>query len=717
MSSDILYYIGLCLVVLYVSTGFDDFVWDVVTLLTRKKHNSKRLKPEDLDSKPPKLIALVIAAWHEDNVLTDVIDNIIASQQYPRSMYHIFLGVYPNDGATISVAESLDVKYTNVHCVINNKLGPTSKAQNINHVIRRIKQYEQERGWRFATVTIHDSEDLVHPYEFKITNYLVDTHPALQFPVFPLIRKPTFGNFFANITTNTYADEFAENHFITMVSRFASGAFVPSAGTGFSLSRDTIDSLGEQVLPENSLTEDYRLSLTLYERGLQMYYVLERVMRVNAEGNLSWDYVATRSMFPNTFKTAVRQKTRWTLGITMQSFRLRDIFKGSIPFSGRYSLYRDQKAKIGNLLSCVGYPVVIYFLASLFLPLIPIYPKYSLSWYLSLVVTVMMLERQSFRAIALYNIYGLRSAFFGCLFPPLLPIRTVWGNIINMVSTYKAYIQYFGGSLKENTSRAEALRAEEYNSNRDIQKENEDLLAAERLNTKAEIDLQEKAGLKGVPEDGPQEKAFVWAKTDHSFLEKPVLLGFHRKMGDVLIEKGILEARQVKRFLHQKNAEEPMGLYLLQNGYITECQLIEALATIKHVQCLREESLPYYDLQRFASIFDQNLLMECHAFPILETCDGYVFAYSESSPADAQSILRSKLNCSLRTVLTTDAVIQKGLESIWSHESTNKGPNRLTYLYDQGCIDPEQVVIAKNWASQIGLEDSAVLSILGLDAV
>ncbi len=129
------------------------------------------------------------------------------------------------------------------------------------------------------------------------------------------------------MTTNTYVDEFAENHFVTMVNRHRSGAFVPSAGTGFSLSRDTIDSLGDSVLPENSLTEDYKLSLTLYEQGLQMYYVMERIRRVTWEGKVKWDYIATRSIFPNTFVKAVKQKTRWILGITMQSYRFKDIFK------------------------------------------------------------------------------------------------------------------------------------------------------------------------------------------------------------------------------------------------------------------------------------------------------------------------------------------------------------------------------------------------------
>ena len=286
MSARLLYTIGLVLVTLYLLTGIDDFIWDMVILWKRRKHKNEILDFKELDTIPPKLIAIVIAAWHEDNVLLDVVDNIISSQQYPKSMYHIFLGVYPNDEATVYIGKELEKKHFNVHCVENYKDGPTSKAQNINYLISKIKEYEKEKNWEFASVTIHDSEDLVHPYELKVTNYLIDKHPALQFPVFPLIKKPSFKNFFKNITTNTYADEFAENHFITMVGRRNTGAFLPSAGTGFSLKRETIDKLGYNVLPEDSVTEDYLLSLILYENGIKMYYVLEKLERLDFQGKI-----------------------------------------------------------------------------------------------------------------------------------------------------------------------------------------------------------------------------------------------------------------------------------------------------------------------------------------------------------------------------------------------------------------------------------------------
>jgi len=65
----------------------------------------RKITRRDVGRLPPKLLAIMIAAWHEENVLGQVIDHMISTVHYPRSMYHVFLGVYPNDPATIEVAE------------------------------------------------------------------------------------------------------------------------------------------------------------------------------------------------------------------------------------------------------------------------------------------------------------------------------------------------------------------------------------------------------------------------------------------------------------------------------------------------------------------------------------------------------------------------------------------------------------------------------------
>ena len=82
-------------------------------------------------------------------------------------MYHIFIGVYPNDLKTKAIAEKLAKKYQNIHSITHVLNGPSSKADNINNVIENIYKYETAHNLQFKGIIIHDSEDIVHPYEFK----------------------------------------------------------------------------------------------------------------------------------------------------------------------------------------------------------------------------------------------------------------------------------------------------------------------------------------------------------------------------------------------------------------------------------------------------------------------------------------------------------------------------------------------------------------------
>ena len=691
--------VGLIIVILYLLMGIDDFVWDIAGLFRRRSYREQLLDLHKLDSTPPKLLAIAIAAWHEDNVLGDVIDNVLSSVLYPKSMYHIFLGVYPNDPATIAVAESLAARYPNVHVVINSLPGPTSKAQNINYIYRFIRGFEEEHGWRFASLSIHDSEDVVHPYEFKVTNYLLDTHKAIQFPVFPLMPMPRFSNFFRNITASTYADEFAENHFTTMVGRYSSGAFVPSAGTGFVLSHDVLDLFGdEDILPQDSLTEDYRVSLTLYEKGIQLYYVLEQIPRVGNDNRLHWDFIATRSMFPNTFKTAVRQKSRWILGITMQSFRFREIFQANgLPASARYTLYKDSKAKVANLLAMLGYPLLVYFIVSLFVPLLPIYPIFSLSWWLSVFVTFMMLERQAFRIAAIDRVYGLRSVFFGCLLPPLMPLRLIWGNIINLAATLRAYRQY--NAVKRSNAKHRA-HPEKRAAN------TESSAAAE---TSASAETSDNA-------EASAPKKLTWSKTDHQFLGKQALQRYQRNLGDILLEKGYLSIRELtSALLRASLSRQKIGAYLREHGLLTEEQLLDALSAVKHIPFVKAADLSDYAPWRYAGQFDESLLRSQLVLPLLKTKEGFVVAFCDQSPNDAQTALRTNCGCPIRAVFASQQTIEAGLTTMFHHGSNAAQAESLAdSLYETGAISEEQLLLFHTYRHRMGMNERDLLLQMGL---
>lgn len=566
IESDVIYLIGFIIAFSFVLFGIDDLLWDIFSLF--RGIGKKRVPLEEINEKPPKMLAIIIAAWHEDAVLGDVVDNMIRSSQYPSSMYRVFLGVYPNDEATLSVAHALAKRHgATVVPLVGKKPGPTSKADNINGTLRSIREYEKTHDVRFACVTIHDAEDVVHPNEFKMTNYLIDDYDALQFPVFPLQRMPRLRLFFKTLTSATYADEFAEHHFRTMVMRDEL-AFVPSAGTGFVLGRNVLESFGDKdVLPENSLTEDYRLSLTLRMQGFRVHYVLEKVPRINTEGRSVWDYIATRSLFPSTFRAAVRQKARWVYGITMQSAGLRDVVrKSALTFPERAFLYKDLKAKFANFVLLPGYAVFIYFVLQTFvhdLNLPVMYPLGSVSWWLCILLFFMMIERQVMRGRALLQIYGWRTMALSVLMPPLFPLRLLWGNLINLCATFKAWQQRitFKHQGENKRQKVEESRSEQPKTN----------------------------------------KQPTWNKTDHEFLPESVLKRYRRLLGDTLLERGVIVSGHLEDALSSTRVQGTLlGETLLERGLIEEKHLTQAYA-------LQQQSM---FVETFPELVDTALLQQ-----------------------------------------------------------------------------------------------------------
>ena len=94
--------------------------------------------------------------------------------------------------------------------------------------------------------------------------FIVFSIDDLIWDIMSIIRK---------IRRGTYADKFAENHYRAMGTREAMSAVVPSAGTGFVISHAILDAYGDEPLfPEDSLTEDYKLSLILAKRRFNTHY-------------------------------------------------------------------------------------------------------------------------------------------------------------------------------------------------------------------------------------------------------------------------------------------------------------------------------------------------------------------------------------------------------------------------------------------------------------
>ena len=668
---------GFILILLYLLCGIDDTIWFLLSVIVgffRKKDKDEELDFNALRNTPPKMLAVSIAAWHEANVIGDVIANFVNTTDYPKSMYHLFVGVYPNDPDTIHAVEEAGKLYPNVHAVINCKEGPTTKAQNLNHVIRQIKEFERKNHVRFASLTVHDSEDVIHTYELLATNYLIDKHPAIQFPVFPIMKMPRFGNFFKQITTATYADEFAENHYIALVERRNMKAFVPCAGTGFALSRETLEAFGdEDVLPSESLTEDYLLSLNLYKKGIPLYYVLNKFPRVMQNGKVKSDFITTRSLFPNTFKTAVKQKTRWTYGITMQSIGLKDIFRSKgVSFLGRYSFYKDAKVKIVNLIPFFGYIASVYCIAALFTSLPPLYTKDSPVYYMAIAVFTMMIIRQIFRGYALHQVYGFRSVFFGCLLPPLFPIRLIYGNIINFTATFRAFKMKFFGDKK---------------TNKIVNKEH-----------------KQKA-----------KKEVKWAKTDHDFLSKDQLRRYRRLLGDTLIVQGNITPKRCNEALKKLDREhgEQLGTYLVRHGDITEEEMMQALAHVVHVPFIPAAVLRKLDYADTLKQYDRKHLKEWKILPLNEEDGSVVIGICNATTEEnIEAFRKANKDIKVKRMLLQERQITDAIRQV-----ARKAPKKLTdalLAYHVGILSYEQAVLVCTYAEALGTTEQEMMAIMGI---
>lgn len=590
---NIVYYVGLIFATLIIIFSLDDVIWDLIYMYysLSGKLKEKKISVKNLEKVTPKLLAVVVAAYKEEDVLEQVIENLVRTQEYPMSLYHIFLGVYPNDPGTKEIALNLSKRYPNIHVITHVLNGPSSKADNINNVIKNIFEYEKIKKFRFNGIIIHDSEDIVHPYEFMLENYLFETKEAIQIPVFPLQEMPKWSNFFKNMVTGTYADEFAENHFRTLNARNAMNAFVPSAGTGFALRRDVLDSFKDHnIFPVGSLTEDFKLSLQLKEKGFDVYYPLEKVYRLNYKKEEKKEYIATRSMFPKTFKAAVRQKTRWTYGITMQTFKMKDILKSkNLSFKSKYSLFKDWKVKYTNLLIIPGYVVFIYFLLSLFLDIPTMYGKGTLSWYLMIFLTLLMVEKQILRFVAVKNVYGLKSAFISGFTPPILPIRMVVGNFINFHATVKAWNMNFLANKKKN--------------HKDIKE------------TKDKIQIN-----KTIQKENSKKKNPGWSKTDHEFLSPNILKRFYRNLGDDLLKKEIINLEELSKGLScaEKNNIK-LGEALVQMKLVSEKQIVESIALGNHSQYINQKIGEFPE--KIKELYDLELLKDLNVVPLFNEKD------------------------------------------------------------------------------------------------
>lgn len=424
----------LPLAVWILLSGIDDLYLDLVAAwgwLFRR-----RLAPppeEELARKSQRRIALMIPAWNEHRVIGQMLDHNLGAIRY--SNYDVFVGAYPNDDFTVAAVREAEARLPRVHLALCPHDGPTSKADCLNWVYQRMLLHEERSGIHYDIVVVHDSEDLIHPEEFRWINYYSDSYGMVQIPVLPLPTSPW------RLTHGVYCDEFAEYQTKDVPARQKLKSFVPSNGVGTGYARWALDRLAEsasnRIFQPDSLTEDYENGLRLHQLGCpQIFVPLTRV-----EGAP----VATREYFPQRFGAALRQRTRWVTGIALQSWE-RHGWRGG--WRQLYWFWRDRKGLAGNLVTVWANFVLLYGTATWF------WSRYTGGTWGMAELSSQAAPRILFWATVFLAVerVAVRMAcvarWYGWFFALFTPLRTFWANALNALATASALGRYMAARLR-----------------------------------------------------------------------------------------------------------------------------------------------------------------------------------------------------------------------------------------------------------------------------
>lgn len=429
--------------VLILIFGLDDLFMDLCywgrrlrrRLTIYRRHT--RFSTEDLHYNQEKPIAIMLPAWQESGVIRSMIDQAIENMDYEN--YQVFVGTYPNDEKTQNAVDEATAIYSNVHKVVCARPGPTSKADCLNNILAAIQDFERSTRVEFAGFVLHDAEDLVSEYELRIFNALLERKDLIQLPVYPLVR-PWF-----HFTSGHYLDEFTEQHGKEVILRESFSGVVPSAGVGTCFSRRAILELMRindgVAFDVRSLTEDYLIGIRLWEAGMTGAFVHWPIM--DHRGRKAMPMVGVSEYFPDTFTAAVRQKSRWIMGIIYQGWSSIRRNKG---FWFNYFLWRDRRGALSHF---VAFVAVLLFVQALLLiayeaivtesyQFLSMFARYEWIYYLLLINLALILNRLAHRFYFVARAYGILQ---GVLSMP----RMIWSNVINFVANLRA-IRVFAAS-------------------------------------------------------------------------------------------------------------------------------------------------------------------------------------------------------------------------------------------------------------------------------
>lgn len=495
------------------------------SVMVRRRY--KRLTAQELRDRPEQPMAIMVPAWLEYDVIAPMLSNMVSTLEYKD--YTIFVGTYRNDARTIAEVERMRRRYRQLVRVEVPHDGPTCKADCLNWIVQALFRHEKHMPAPFAGVVLHDSEDVLHPLELKYYNYLLPRMDFIQLPVTSLERS------WFEIVAGTYMDEFAEWHSKDLVVRESMSSMVPSAGVGTCFSHRALHELSRtmdnQPFNVDSLTEDYDIGTRLSRMGMKQIfgkfnvdYVTRRVgwfgLGREKTGTIQMP-LGVREFFPDTFRTAYRQKARWTLGIGLQGWEQVG-WSGSL--ATKYLLFRDRKGLVTSFMAMLGYLLMFNFLLFFIADALGWWTVYYPSVFSpgGWLMTVMGLNAFALMLRVVQRAYFVTSMYgweHGLLSVP----RMIVGNCINAMAAARAWKLFLSNKL-----------------------------FGTRL---------------------------VWDKTMHDFPSADQLVQRRRRLGEVLLSWRAIDEEHLDQALQLQSASgRPLGTILLENGWLDEGTLEEAIS-------------------------------------------------------------------------------------------------------------------------------------------
>lgn len=629
--------IAIVLAILMLISGIDDLFIDIVywarrlwranTVYRKNEHLSYKelYKPEE------KALAIMVPAWNETGVIGNMAS--LAANTLDYENYHIFVGTYPNDPDTQRDVDEVCALYPNVHKVVCARSGPTSKADCLNNILDAILQFEQNAKFSFSGFILHDAEDVISPLELRLFNYLVARKDLIQIPVYPFERSWT------HFTSLSYLDEFSELHGKDVPVREALAGQVPSAGVGTCFSRRAVLALmadGDGIaFDEQSLTEDYDIGFRLRQKGMQEIFCRFPVINDDetkpapfGQRARTANVICVREYFPDTYATAVRQKSRWIIGIVFQGFKTHRWSNSAIL---NYFLWRDRKGAIANFLSFAAMLVMLQLVALM------IYQQsvegawqfLSLfcggAWLTTLlwINSCLMANRIAQRIIFVSGYYGLLQGLMA------IP-RLFWGNLINFMANWRAIRQV-------------------------------------------------------IQHGDPRRVA--WDKTTHDFPTVSTARAL-RPLGQILVERGVITHQDLEDILTNRLPGLKLGGCMVQRGIITAQQLAEALAEQAHVAAEAIDFLTL-DAELIAAV-PPKIALHYAVLPLRSENDVLIFASESAIDPVSLAALSRKIKRRVSYVIVPRGQVVVGLRYWYGQQQVQEKRQLLARAARAGFISKEQ---------------------------